>query len=394
MKKNRWLTVALILVALWLIFGSRSGAKKETAEPKKTEQTEQAEAASDVFVVPEGAVYIALPKDPDHDDFLAFDREFAAALAARETVICTRGRSPLSWPGFCEMDYGTFWLKSFGYSTAWAVPEGETDKTFFYTYHMEYFDLSESDIRRMKQEIDASVSRIFALFPENADSWTKALIVHDELVKTVSYDHENDSVYYFNPYGALVQHEAICQGYAAAFTFLMSRAGEYCTYSASEDHGWNNMLTSSEEEYVDCTWDDPDLSDAYGNPYVSHDFFFLNREEVEAVDSHTIVTGDPYVSFPGEERHANYFYHEGYILSDYDARALTEIYRRQLQAGGNLLEARFETEEAYREALALTENECAGLNRVLANAGYYNPYYYFTNDDVRTLSVGLDPPGV
>ena len=100
------------------------------------------------------------------------------------------------------------------------------------------------------------------------------------------------------------------------------------------------------------------------------------------------------MSIPGEARHANYFYHEGYILSDYDARALTEIYRRQLQAGGNLLEARFETEEAYREALALTENDCAGLNRVLANAGYYNPYYYFTNDDVRTLSVGLDPPGV
>ena len=203
MKKNRWLAVALILVALWLLLGNRSGEKKETAEPKKTEQTEQTQAANDTFVVPEGAVYIALPKDPEHDDFLAFDREFAAALAARETVICTRGRSPLAWADLCEMDYGTFWLKSYGYSTAWAVPEGETDKTFFYTYHMEYFDLSESDIRRMKQEIDASVSRIFALFPENADFWTKALIVHDELVRTVSYDHEKDSVYYYNPYGAL-----------------------------------------------------------------------------------------------------------------------------------------------------------------------------------------------
>ena len=357
MKKGSWFWIVLLAAAVWLLFGNKFGIKKDTSEPDRTEQTK---AAGSTFILPEGAAYITVPNDPDHDDYLEFDREFEEALAARKTTICTRGAAPLGWPDFCEMDYGTFWLKKFGYRMEWAVPEGETEKAIFYIYNMEYFDLSESDIRRMKQEIDTEMTRIFALFPDNADKWTKALIVHDELVKTVSYDHEMDSVYYYSPYGALVQHEAICQGYAAAFTFLMSRAGEYCTFSASDEHGWNSLnMTGSLENYIDCTWDDHDLNDVNGNPYVFHDFFFLSRDEVEKIDSHTISTGDPYTGIAGEEVHTNYFYHEGCLLSDFDAEKMTTIFRRQFEAGSNLLQIRFETEGSYQTALALTENECA-----------------------------------
>ena len=243
------------------------------------------------------------------------------------------------------------------------------------------------------REMDAEVARIFSLFPENADAWTQARIVHDELVKTVSYDHEKDSVYFYTTYGPLVKHEAVCQGYAAAFSFLMSRAGNYTMFSASEDHGWNSMIMpQSREQYIDCTWDDLDMCDANGRPYVMHDFFFLTREEVEAVDSHTITSGDPYNTYEGEIIHTNYFLHEGYMLDTFDRAALTEIYRRQFQAGNNLLEARFATAEEYQKAMTLLENDTAGLGEILYQAGYSGSYYYFYNDDIHTLSVGLNPP--
>ena len=383
MKKHGWLLLFIVLAAVWLLIGGKGGDKK----------TEEKAAAPTVntFVPPEGAPLIELG-EPISENYDAFYRAFARAAAERESVICTRGVPPMGWDRLCTMDYGLFWLKSYSYTQTWAVPKGETEPDFFYTYHMEYFDFSEGDIRRMKGEIDAAAEQILSRIPPNADTWTKVRVIHDELVKTVSYDHEQDSVYYYNPYGPLVRHEAICQGYAAAFSFLMSRIGEYCRFSASEDHGWNcTLMSGSSEEYVDCTWDDWDLYDANGNPYVSHDYFFLTREEVESVDSHTIITGDPYVTIPGEEKHANYFYHEGYILSDFNAGEMAKIYRRQLEAGNNLLEIRFETEKAYREALKLTDNDCAGLNRILSQIGYYDPYYYFNNDNIRTFSVGLYP---
>lgn len=380
-----------VLAAALLLSGCFQEVKKDT--PKLSITVPEIVPKAQTFVVPEGAAYITMPENPDHDDFLAFDREFTAALAARKSVICTCGHMPLDWPDLCVMDYGVFWVKSFSYRLEWAIPEGGTDAKMFYTYQFDYFDLSEQDIQRMKREIDSEVARIFALFPTDADPWTQARIVHDELVKTVSYDHEKDSEYFYNPYGPLVRHEAICQGYAAAFSFLMSRAGNYTTFSASEDHGWNAMvMPRTREEYVDCTWDDLDLFDAEGRPYVLHDFFFLTREEVESVDSHTISTGDPYNTYDGEIVHANYFYHEGYMLDSFDLAALTEVYRRQFQAGNNLLEARFETEEEYQKALALLENDCAGLSEVLSWIGYYDGYYYFHNDDIHTLSVGLYPP--
>ena len=389
MKRLR--SLLLLVLAVLMLSGYLPASAGETMNISVTVPNYL--SGTETFVLPEGAAYIEIPKDPDSDDFLAFDREFAAALAARKDVICTCGHMPLGWPDLCVMDYGVFWVDSFSYSMEWAIPEGRTDRDIFYTYYFEYHDLSESDIQRMKREIDAEVARIFALFPTDADPWTQARIVHDELVRTVSYDREMDSVYYYNPYGPLVLREATCSGYAAAFSFLMSRAGIYTTYSASENHGWNAMvMPRTREEYIDCTWDDLDLFDADGRPYIFHDFFFLTREEVESVDSHTIITGDPYNGYDGRVEHANYFYHEGYMIRAFDTRVLTEVYRRQFEAGNNLLEARFETDKEYQKALRLLENNCAGLGEILSRIGYSGSFYYFKNDDIHTLSVGLNPP--
>ena len=391
-RKSALRLLSVVMAAGLLLSGCHSAEKEKTPAIQITVPELVPKGRS--FVLPEGAAYIAMPEDPGPDDFLTFNREFEAALAARKAVICTSGRVPLDWADLCAMDYGVFWLKSYSYSLEWAIPEGEKEEKNIYTYHLQYFDLSESDIQRMKREIDAEVARIFALFPADADKWTQARIVHDELVKTVSYDEDKESVYYFNPYGALVRHKAVCQGYASAFTFLMSRAGVYSTFTASETHGWNSMSALlSYEEYIDCTWDDPDLNDANGQPYVFHDHFFLTKEEMESLEDHDVGKGGlPSVTFYGETEHANYFYHEGYLLRSFDAGALAEIYRQQLQAGNNLLEARFETEEAYRRALALLDGDGRELSDIVARAGYDGAFYYFTNEQIRTLSIGLYPP--
>ena len=69
--------------------------------------------------------------------------------------------------------------------------------------------------------------------------YEKALFVHEELVKRLSYDHElaaavdeptpevklNSSMY-----GAFVNNKTICRGYAQAYQYVMKKLGIECAY--------------------------------------------------------------------------------------------------------------------------------------------------------------------
>lgn len=88
----------------------------------------------------------------------------------------------------------------------------------------------------------------------------KALLVHDELCRTTgyAYDYEvNYNVDNYNAYGALVNHRAVCSGYARAYQTLMNRAGVktrcvggYLTYPGfgvpNQEHEWNALWMNDE----------------------------------------------------------------------------------------------------------------------------------------------------
>ena len=63
----------------------------------------------------------------------------------------------------------------------------------------------------------------------------------------------------YTSYGAFVNHNAVCQGYALAFKVLMDRAGIPCCYVSSDaiNHAWNMVRLDGNWYHVDVTWDDP-----------------------------------------------------------------------------------------------------------------------------------------
>lgn len=95
-----------------------------------------------------------------------------------------------------------------------------------------------------------------------------ALYLHDALAKHVIYaDGRNDQT----AYGALVEGNSVCAGYARAYQCLLNRAGidswfvtgqSYNPSGILENHAWNlvsvyDELTSSYQcLYTDVTWDD------------------------------------------------------------------------------------------------------------------------------------------
>lgn len=88
--------------------------------------------------------------------------------------------------------------------------------------------------------------------------------VADYLSKTVSYDYDTyreRKVTYesYQAYGALVNHLAVCQGYASAFQEIMDKLNITNQYVVSDrmNHAWNAVEIGGEWFHVDTTWNDP-----------------------------------------------------------------------------------------------------------------------------------------
>ena len=95
----------------------------------------------------------------------------------------------------------------------------------------------------------------------------KEIAVYSWIVNNVNYDWTHQDVMTetpresFTPYGGLVNHTAVCLGYATTFQLLMDLAGVECitvigaAYSSREDHGWNMVRLNGNWYCVDVTWD-------------------------------------------------------------------------------------------------------------------------------------------
>lgn len=92
----------------------------------------------------------------------------------------------------------------------------------------------------------------------------KAIVLHDYLVTSCEYDLDNYNAgtipaKSYTAYGALVDHVAVCNGYALAYKYLLNQLGIDCymVSSSSMNHAWNLVRIDGAFYQVDVTWDDP-----------------------------------------------------------------------------------------------------------------------------------------
>ena len=123
----------------------------------------------------------------------------------------------------------------------------------------------------------------------------KALLVHDRLAVLCEYDaavntKEGAGPNVRNLYGVLVEHKAVCEGYARAYNYLLAKVGIRCEKVDSDqlNHSWNMVYIDGKPYHVDVTRDDP-MPDRTG--LVCHNYFLLSSEAL---------------------------YREGHVAKDYD----------------------------------------------------------------------------
>jgi hypothetical protein len=131
------------------------------------------------------------------------------------------------------------------------------------------------------QALEERVNTALAQVSDDMTDLEKMLVLHDYLVLHCAYDWEvatkgttsNERVY--NAYGALVDGDAVCQGYAEAYMLLLRKVEIDCVIVPSDamNHAWNLVKLDGAWYHVDATWDDP-TPNVEG--MVSHTFFLLS----------------------------------------------------------------------------------------------------------------------
>nr|WP_279233260.1 transglutaminase domain-containing protein [Hathewaya massiliensis] len=132
----------------------------------------------------------------------------------------------------------------------------------------------------------------------NMTDFEKELALHDYIVKTVEYDKSvldsNELKKYIpenhSPYGPIILHKGVCEGYAKAMFVLLNKAGVQCEVVVGEGinslgkslgkggHAWNIVKLDGEWYNLDVTWDDPGVNI---DDSISYVYFNLTDEEIK-----------------------------------------------------------------------------------------------------------------
>jgi len=117
------------------------------------------------------------------------------------------------------------------------------------------------------------------------DAYNRGLVLHDYLVKNISYSSAAGVSESTSIVGALISRRAVCEGYARAFKLLCDRAGLPSIVVSgmattpmtkrNELHAWNIAEIDGINSHVDVTWD----STTRGESDTCYDHFNLTDDD-------------------------------------------------------------------------------------------------------------------
>lgn len=130
---------------------------------------------------------------------------------------------------------------------------------------------------------------------DDMTDYEKELVLHDYLVKTCKYSkdiHQSPDNDIYRAYGALVNKDAVCNGYAEALHLLFQCAGissKFVSGTANGiDHAWNLVKIDEKWYHVDATWNDPmpDSGDKVIHPYFNVTDDIISKSHVWEKDKY------------------------------------------------------------------------------------------------------------
>ena len=145
-----------------------------------------------------------------------------------------------------------------------------------------------------EEEVNEAISRVLSVREQVinravSDDYNNLVIIHDWFIEYMQYD--SVSINKNSIYGALWERQAVCEGYARAFKYLLDEIGienvliiGTATNSSgeTEDHMWNYVKYNDQWYAIDCTWDDPVVINGMGTiSYAAkHKYFMVGSNKL------------------------------------------------------------------------------------------------------------------
>ena len=155
------------------------------------------------------------------------------------------------------------------------------------------FTESGSQLQSDRETLAAAVEAAAAGAPDNASDYEAECYINDYLAERCAYN--SDGANKHSSFGALVDGQAVCDGYSHAFQLLCQRLDIPCTVvegnsdfneDTEDGHMWNCVRLGDNWYHVDVTWNDS-LNAANGAEH----YFYLNLTTAEIERDHEI-SGD------------------------------------------------------------------------------------------------------
>ena len=147
-----------------------------------------------------------------------------------------------------------------------------------------------------KQAIDQAIAQIEQVKKQimqnkTGNTYEDIKMVHDYLVDTIQYDSSLSKQNIYNLYGALINKECVCEGYARSFKYLLDELNIPCvmvigtatnSQGETENHAWNYVQLNGNWYAVDSTWDDPVvIGGGTASAESRYKYFLVGREIID-----------------------------------------------------------------------------------------------------------------
>ncbi len=161
----------------------------------------------------------------------------------------------------------------------------------------------------IKKFNSAALSLTDGINPSWSD-YRKALVLHDRLAVHCEYKYQNVKSY--TAYSAFVTRKSVCEGYARAYSYLLSLTGVDSKIINVESikHCWNMVKLSGKWYHVDVTADDP-TPDTAG--YVRHNFFLCSDKKIKSYKDEQHVGWKNDITYNSEYKCSGYKYDSAYF---------------------------------------------------------------------------------
>lgn len=247
----------------------------------------------------------------------------------------------------------------------------------------EYNDLwNNENISNAQKEIDKVSKQILSELSAIDGDYNKVLYLYMYLTKNIQYKSDEENNY--SIYGALVQKNATCEGFAESFQYLLTLSGieaiSVVGESKEQAHEWNMAKIDNQWYFFDVTWDSPTNT----SKYLPYNYFALTNNDL--LLSHNIYFSE-YLPEANNVKY-NYYYYNDLLLSGYSEKEVVEISKRSHELNPNHISFRTLDINTYDQVIS---NIQTWLPKALKEIGIVkNEISYMSNTELNIIDIVLE----